>query len=252
MPLENPSSLYVGDVVLIGLNDVGSNVAGFCYSRKDVADRRRRLEVEDDVVHLVFGNDPRPLAETHVFYDPLIVRKFGYSPYAIVGNGEQTRSIDNRIPEENFFADKKPLLRKALKYHGHNRDEDKTPNIAAITVPYHGWDNMGIITEDDVRNVELERVKQYPGYYQWLSTHYGHFDESMCEYVSHLPESTRLKIIRWAGYVDTGQSEIPGRNAQEIADGLFDWMNPKYVVATAAAVFNDKNDWDLAVRNLSD
>lgn len=158
--------------------------------------------------------------ERLIFYDGIKTDVFG----AVVSNGRHTRGIHRSYDVEGI-----------LRHWGPELDgPDKTPYTPRIAgLAELGFDHADLGITSRPREVTMFTSDMVPGYIDGLST----YDPD--------PDKPNEIVINYSPSL----LELPakGETSQELADALYKWMDPKFVVCTAAAVHHGK--WDLAVRN---
>lgn len=115
---------------------------------------------------------------------------------------------------------------------GAEPDRYRTPRITGIISGTKAF--LGIVTGSGsiAKKVRLEEKTQY------VSTYSG-------------DPSDNKKIVIPDLTIPTGEIDLTGKNAQDLADNLYDWMDQYLVVSTAAALWNPSiSEWEFAVRNL--
>jgi hypothetical protein len=170
--------------------------------------------------------------EQFIFYDGIKIPRDSYC--GIVSNGLHTEGI-----ARTHYIDK-VLLKWGPELDGPN-NTPLTPRIAGYVldngIGVEGiYYDLGIISKPKEPRVMMS-IKAKPSLIEGLSTYAGNPDSPAEIVINH-----DLKLL-------TLPAE--GITAQQLADDLFDWVDKKFVVCTAAAVFDSKTEkWILAVRNL--
>ncbi len=257
--IENPSSLYLGRVVGTGVTKKGENAVVYAVSGRSEGSRQRKLVIENnDTIRMASLTDPTPeqLEKKDIFFYPAIMVKYALpvdlqfldsvprTAYrAIVSNGIQTKKIS-----ENFDSKKSdlhnPLVNVSLSLVqlGYEEDDYNTPRIAGVSSP-KGFDVLGIINEDGLTSTTILKRNKSKKLFKWISTYVGGFDSDKEEYSVILPDYEHL--------LPRGL-EMEGKDAQELADEFYEWMNQKLVVGTGAAIIKKDGMWKVAVKNLHD
>jgi IMP cyclohydrolase len=246
--------MYLGRVVGVGLTGKGEPSVVYAVSGRSESSRQRKLVIEGDgVIRMASLEEPtqEQLEKKDIFFYPAIkTRNSGMVGIpqsricdegfcAIVSNGIQTDRINeyvDSIPYGNALSH----LSLALSQLGHEEDEYKTPRIAGVSTP-SGFDVLGIVIEGRGTSASTIIHKE-DGVFRWVSTYTGGFDSGKYEVV--LPTDLEMRRLK-----------MHGRDAQELAEELYEWMNPELVVCAGAARFNRderKWKWELGVKNRHD
>lgn len=246
--IMNPSELYLGRVVGVGATDKGDAFAVYAVSGRSEGSRQRRLEIEDDrTVRVKSLGEPTPdqLEKNDIFFYPAI--RIGFSeyagPFAVTSNGSQTEPIVEKV-NKGSYDEAGVAMRDVLEETGHEGmigDGYNTPRVAGTSLPDHPGvrDCLGLVSDKGTRICSPER---FWGYINWLPT-----------YIGGLNEEGKYDIVVCHEHDNRMRKGIHSLDAQELADELYDWMNPDLVVSTGAAVFERNPDrWSLAVKNLHD
>lgn len=246
--LGNPTSLYLGRVVGLGATKDGNSFVVYAVSGRSEGSRERKLIIKDDgSVWTDCLGEPTPeqLEKSDILFYPAI--KTGFSEitgnYAVVSNGVHTNKIEENFREKCLA---RPAVKEALREFGPEPDFYKTPRIAGLSLPDYEMESdvIGIVTEHIAKNPRCVYVETENGFAKWISTYTGGFNENEKAYDVIIPNYFDFRETR---------KKMEGRSPQELVDELYEWMNPKLVVSTAAAVLDRKNDgWDMAVKNLHD
>ena len=235
--------MYLGRVVGAGHLPGYKDFLAYAVSGRSESSRERKARITEgpSVMKVNIGPlDPGNLTEEQkeqsrwIFYNGIIASNEGF--YALASNGEQTDAMNMLITEESLRNEE--AMRCAMKVLGAERDFYNTPRIAAGFFGDPGKNYISIITED--------------GYYgRWLKLHSN--PERMHYVSTYEGKSCSNDVVVPKGVVEIpmGIIAMHGNRAQDIADNLYDWMNPELVVCTAAALYDvDSRRFELAVRNL--
>lgn len=245
--MNSLSMAYLGRVVGLGRTEDRRPFVVYGVSGRSEASRQRRAVPYRARVAIepVGEMTPEQLQRVNLLvYNAIKVSngRFGEDvsdwvyPYAIVSNGRHTDSL-HRVCK-NWGSDEPTELRGVLKRFGPEPDRYKTPRIMAISSDT-GLRVMGIIAEDDKpRITTFLDDKETWGNAFVLSTYSGRTPEP------EAPTFRRAReIIR--------KIPLEGNAPEELSGSLFNWMDPEFVVSTAAAVwYNEEVKWVLAVKNI--
>jgi IMP cyclohydrolase len=237
---------YLGRICGLGKTSEGNVAAVYALSvRQPINKERQFIIAKEGFVKKVevapLAKRSRALEENPqiFFHDALICSPNlnGQGPYVVTGNGRHIEPIfelSSVLPLSDGKSSAE-IVADTLGLYGPVRDELKTPKIAAACFLNANNAVFGITTESfNARSQIVELVDN--GEFVLLSTYDGTDDNT--------PKPTSYsEALRRTNFV--------GKSPLELAVEFFDWVDPKVVVATAAAVY-DRRGWDLAVKNAND
>jgi len=247
--------MYLGRVVGLGVLPDERKFAAYVVSGRSDSSRSRKARVyENGFMKRVNIGPLNPDSLTPeqqeqaqwIFYNAMIAPI--NNSKLLVSNGEQTDvaymfTRDRTVGGENMHEIN--AIRCAMKALGPERDRPRTPRIAGFIdgTALQSWkgEYLAIITEDGYffypdqgQGFECEPGKMY-----FVSTYIGN------------PDNPRdIVIPRGKVKVPMGVIDLHGKRAEQLADNLYDWVDPDLIVCSAAALWNvDKGEFDIAVRN---
>ncbi len=166
-----------------------------------------------------------------ILYDAM--RSDSKNGLLVVSNGRQTDPIyDWLIPDDpdDFHL---AIDAGLVDCGGAEPDDYRTPRIAGV-ISSNGKAALGIVTENGMISEKVNLTQKT----KYVSTYKGDPDN-------------QEKIVISDLILPTGEINLAGKSAQDLADNLYDWMDRDLVVCTAAALWNPTiSEWELAVRNL--
>ncbi|NWG09977.1 MAG: hypothetical protein HXX80_06730 [Nitrososphaerales archaeon] len=226
--------VYLGRVVAIGRTKEGRPCCAYAVSGRSRSSRMRRAILHHKRVAiepLIGVQEGQGDQASLIFYDCITYND--YPPLIVIGNGNQVNSIFDLFSSEESSVKN---MREILKELGPEPDSYHTPRIAgAIWKPSKDspWRYcVGMITSEDF-DVKIITIPKNRLVY--LSTYTGDELEPKAPKFDSIDDI--LKEI-----------DLEGSSAGDFADSMFDWMDHKFIVCTASAVWmNDR--WELAVRN---
>ncbi|MBI1971663.1 MAG: hypothetical protein HYS53_00015, partial [Candidatus Aenigmarchaeota archaeon] len=178
------------------------------------------------------------------------IRTSNWLRLGVVSNGRQTGDIFRKLTSKKLLGwfpfyrrDEISDIGDVLKRWGHEGkvgDRYNTPRIAGVIDASGGHSWLGMITaekEDGMYNVA--RIRRDRGQARYISTYTGEGEE---------PQATGVKEVA----NPANKQKIAGRKAQELAEEMYGFMDPAFVVAAAAALWDPQQKrWELAVKNKS-
>lgn len=240
-------NMYIGRVLGLGCNSDESPFVVYAVSGRSTSSRDRMARMEDDdrVCRVNIGSlNPGSMTEEQkaqaqwIYYDGIIVPRD--RNFALVSNGEQTGSILRLIREESM--DPVKATGCAMKVLGAERDDYKTPRIAGV-LDGEGRAYMSIIEKDGCYSNSGQEggwvdVRHNIGKAHCVSTYTGNEDSN-----DVVVPVGPVRLPMWV-------ISMSGKSAQDLANNMYDWMNPELVVCTAAAMWNSyTRRFEVAVRN---
>lgn len=252
---------YIGRVVGVGATQDGNPVLLYGLSGRSPSSRARKAVVHGSRVAIEpYGEmTPEQKAEAdRLIYDAIATTGpqhwKGFLPFGVVSNGKHTRSIYRKewaqVDAGNYAFDPAAvMLGKTLQRWGHEGkvgDRYNTPRIAGLIelnpATGHEYHTVGIITDKTKYPHNVAVVPVIKGQANLISTYTGASTE---------PEAPRFnnfleEIIR--------KTRIEGKTVQQLAEEMYEFMDPDFVVASAAAMYVPSKDtreigWKLAVKN---
>jgi IMP cyclohydrolase len=225
---------YFGRIVAVGRTVQDEPAVIYGISGRSEGSKKRKLALEKyegmQCVHVreigELTADQR--ARYDIFFYPAIV---AHGSLAVVTNGNHTKDLVDTIlsepHEDGNFAE-------ALDGREYEPDDYSTPRIAGQI----SWFDEEPLVEAAVLSKESRNLmiidKLASGLFACISTYQGKGDEP------EKPEKGRI----W-------HQKFSGASAQELADELYNWLEPDKRVATGSAVMkHSSREWQLAVRNL--
>jgi IMP cyclohydrolase len=164
-----------------------------------------------------------------------------YEQFIVVSNGYHTDMILDEIMKEYMKGYMKGDLFQAhhmervLNEEGAEPDKLRTPRIAGVYNPLETIAYLGIIRADSKAQIESIPMYNIKGLAKAIATYSGKNDES--------PESFNI--------MDDGllELEIIGEDPKEIVDGVYEQIDPRYIVGAAAAVWQNDKKWNFEIKN---
>ena len=225
--------MYLGRIIVVGCTSDNQPCCAYAVSGRSISSKERKTVVYDKKITIEplrqVSEEQRNQASL-IFYDSIITRD--EPPLVVIGNGRQVNQIFNISSTENLHKTILNVLRK----FGPEPDKYSTPRIAGALKKSSingDWVScVGMITSDsiDVKSLGIKRNKLI-----YLSTYTGEGFEPKAHQFFDIKN-----ILKNIDLVDD--------TAKDLADSLFDWVNPDFVVCTASAVWKD-DLWELAVKN---
>jgi len=225
---------YLGRVVGVGINEDYKVFAVYAVSGRSEMSKTRKAITDGRVVRIVpsgeLTKEQKKMGDL-IFYDA--IRADEEKRRAVISNGKQTDPILSNLSDA--FNDPITSIEKGFEeLGGAEPDKYRTPRIAGVIIngPMAA---LGIVTENDSRSSNIYLPSQ-----------------SRCKYVSTYKGDPKdpKKIVIPETVVPTGDFDLYGKNAQKLANNMYDWMDPELVVCTAAVLSMDGKRWEFAVRNL--
>lgn len=247
---------YIGRVVGVGATQDGNPVLLYGLSGRSAPSRSRVAKIHGNRVAIEPYGDMTPEQQAEaarLVYDAIATTGpkhwQGFIPFAVVSNGKHTRSIYRKewsdVNAGHYAFDPAGiLLGKILHRWGHEGkvgDRYNTPRIAGLIElnpdTGHRYDVLGIVTDKSHYPNNVAVVPKTEGLANYISTYTGESAEPEAPSFKHASEM--VKKIR-----------IEGKTAQELSDEMYEFMDPEFVVSSAAALWVPKNSrWELAVKN---
>lgn len=240
--------MYLGRVVSVGELPDGREFIAYAVSGRSDPSRARKARIieESDVRKVNIGpldldnlNPEQEKMKQWIFYNGIITDFRGEERYVLASNGEQTdaaqKLFDNQHDIEIGGLYAGSAMATAMMVLGPERDKYKTPRIAGVISSVCSTE-LFISTEDgDFRDFGGSTK----GTMDVVSTYQGKKD------------SNNVIVPTGEVKIPMGTLDLQGNTAQEIANNLYDWMDPDLVVCTAVALVDSGYSFvDLAVRNL--
>lgn len=197
--------MYVGRIVAIGMSN-GRIWAGYRVSSRSYPNRRATASGSSIIIH---PSDPSDMLRNPYITYPCVRVS---DDFAVVSNGDQTDMIFERIEDGCRHLDAVAL---SLVAYGYERDELKTPRIAAVVSESKGV--LGIAASDEIRVKEIGLEDGDA----WMVATY---------------EKTDFEPV-----------SLEGSSASSIARSLFGMPFERPVCSAAA--FNSEKGFELAVYN---
>ena len=225
--------MYLGRIIVLGSTSEGLPCCAYAVSGRSESSKLRRAVVHDEritVEPLGQVSEEQQYQASLIFYDCIITKN--EPPLVVIGNGKQVNPIFDLSSKENLPR----IMLNMLREFGPEPDRYNTPRIvgalekSSINGDWASY--VGMITSDnaDVCSMTIQRNKQI-----YLSTYTGEGLEPKA------PQFSDIKNI-------LKNIELEGDTARDLADSLFDWVDPNFVVCTASAVWTG-DLWELAVKN---
>jgi IMP cyclohydrolase len=234
--------VYLGRIVGVGLNEEGKPFGVYSISGRSPPSKERKAELIEDY-RVRIGPSGELTAEQRdmedlIFYNAIIAN--GNTGKATITNGRQTDKTNYHL-NNDINMQYNPCSCIAAGFianGGAEPDKYRTPRIGGTLNGPDGKVSLGIVTESGmiVRDIELV---------------FGDFIKENVDYVSTYagsPSDPREVVIPTL-QIPGGNFSLYGKTAQKLADNMYDWMDKDFVVAAAAALWDD-GEWKLAVRNL--
>jgi hypothetical protein len=254
------SKLYLGRVVGVGKGKVLFGVSG-----RGEESRNRKLVIKDEyTVSICPLEEPVPgqprttlkqlKKRDRLFYNVIRTGKNRFlGPYAIASDGTGTDVMAAYAQDTRWGPHSTASVLK---------DKRCTSRITAASFPKHNLDAslLGMVTKNgsgrevDATWTELGYMRhidpdfpsmkfKWPNRVRYLSTYIGGLNEETGEYDVLLSEPDDVMET-------AGELTMLGTGAQELAEELYEWMNPELVVGAGAAIFNrGRGKWELGVKN---
>ncbi|MBI4167451.1 MAG: hypothetical protein HY515_00695 [Candidatus Aenigmarchaeota archaeon] len=234
---------YIGRVAGVGATQDGNPVLLYGLSGRSPSSRSRIAVIHGNRVSIEpYGEmTPEQKAEaSRLIYDAIMTR--ANNKIGVVSNGNQTSSV-LRAYLRRHDANKTAInaMSGALRYWGHEGrvgDRYNTPRIAGMVVVTGNDATLGIVTAENETSPSLATgfyiTRGTAGY---LSTYTGDGEEPQAPKFNYILDAVR-------------EFKIEGKTAQELAEEMYDFMDPEFVVSTAAALWvPSQGRWKLAVKN---
>ncbi len=247
---------YIGRVVGVGATKDGNPVLLYGLSGRSASSRSRIAVVHGNRVSIEPYGDmtPEQKAEaSRLVYDAMRTtgqkhRKV-FLPFGVVSNGKHTRSIYRKewsdVNTGHYPFDPAAILvGKTLQRWGHEGkvgDRYNTPRIAGLIElnpdTGHGYHVLGMVTDKSRYPNNVAVVPATKGLVNCMSTYTGEGAEPEAPSFKHVGE-----IIR--------KIRIEGKTTQQLAEEMYEFMDPEFVVSSAAALWvPGEGKWKLAVKN---
>jgi len=229
-PLKTDQGSYLGRIVGMGLTSDGNPLLLYGVSGRSEPSKQRRAypDIHAGIVRI----DPigELTSEQEAIRDLIIYNAMKLNPtLAVVSNGRQTDEIFDLVTR---FHNPNRLL-TVLYGMGPEPDKYSTPRIGGAF--YNNGAKEGIAFKDEAlpakKRSEIWQVDLGRGRVEFTSTYNGSISNPE-------PPPHPYTISR----------RVSGGSAQELAQELYDAIDPNIVVCAVAAVLTDGN-WNLAVRN---
>ncbi|MBI3412821.1 MAG: hypothetical protein HY051_01945 [Candidatus Aenigmarchaeota archaeon] len=246
---------YIGRVAGVGATNEGNPVLLYGLSGRSPSSVSRMAVVHGGRVSIepygVMTLEQKAEASRLVYDAIHTTRQWtprGFVHFGIVSNGRQTGSIHRdyteAIREGSFLSPPQNIISTALMRWGHEGkvgDRYDTPRIAGMINVGSATAALGIITAENENRSQLHIARGFRnltrGSMIYLSTYTGESAE---------PEAPKFEAVSEA--VKTRR--IEGRTARELAEEMYAFMDPEFVVASAAALWVPQNEiWKLAAKN---
>ncbi len=258
MPAEyiaGPGGTYIGRILGLGVTEQGNPAAVYGLSGRSEASRQRRLVESDYLLGPEVLVEPageitpqQKGKKSLLFYPAIRCLNRKRSPtrsrsFAVVSNGAHTNELFGSVL--NYYGPYFPLLdrgKDVMHIWGCEPDDYNTPRIAGLI----GSDSL--ITQGFFW--VAKRKNTYKASKNFLNIEKG---TAYCvQTYSGNPERPKPVMFKEGSIARdadiTTCVNIRGKRPKDIAGWFFDSIDPRYVVAAAAAV-NNNGMWRIAVRN---
>jgi len=225
--------MYLGRIISVGSTSGGRPCCAYAVSGRSISSKRRKAVIRDEKITIEpHGqvSEEQGCQASLIFYDCIISRDD--PPLVVIGNGKQVNPIFNISSAENLSK----IMLNELKKYGPEPDRYSTPRIVGAlkksSINGEWASYFGMVTSDkiDVDSLGIERNRMV-----YLSTYTGKGAEPKA------PQLTDIKkFLR--------DIDLEGDTAKALADSIFNWVDPDFVVCTASAVWMG-DFWELAVKN---
>lgn len=230
--------VYHGRIVVAGPGFVAYAISG-----RSPPSQKRRLEFREDMIYAGPVGEPTEEQKRNaglIFYNAMRARD---DRTIIVTNGAHTDAKQkDGIAVPNFFDDfsleeAESSAGRIMSAWGYEPDSAKTPRIALVK-------NVGmmaffsIATESSGQTATGTCREQFHEYApRGLATYSGRNDEADSWHISSSENIQGLLI----------NVPISGNTPDELASSLYNFVDQRYIVAAAAAVYDGK--WVMKVKN---
>lgn len=225
--------MYLGRIIVLGSTGEGNPCCAYAVSGRSESSKKRRAVIYEKRITMEPSgqvSEEQKHQASLIFYDCIISKN--EPPLVVIGNGKHVRPIFDLSSKENLPSS----MIRALREFGPEPDMYSTPRIVGAleksSINGHWASYGGMTTSDntDVFSMIIQRNKLI-----YLSTYTGEGLEP------EAPQFGNLKSI-------LRNIELRGYSAKDLADSLFDWVDPNFVVCTASAVWMG-DSWDLVAKN---
>ncbi len=244
---------YIGRIVGVGETVDENPVLLYGLSGRSPSSRARTATIYGGRVAIEPSGDltPEQAAEAQrLIYDAIMVSNF--FKFGVVSNGKQTDDMFKKIKSNQLKCmvplvsayDEACLIDGVLRKWGHEGkvgDRYNTPRISGAAEAHDtGFKVLGIITDKNQDASELSaHLNVRKGTAQYVSTYSGQGAE---------PAAPEFKDVFDLAY--RSEFRILGETAYDLAAEMYRFMDPDFVVSSAAALWvPSKKKWELAVRN---
>ncbi len=241
--IRGTEGTYIGRILGVGLTEDGRPAAVYGISGRSQSSKQRRLILSDYIlgpevlVEPVGEMTEEQTSRKAIYFYPAIRalnpkegRKF--RTFAVFSNGAHTAEIfgaytADSLRNSQIYA---PTLQEILNMWGPEKDSLGTPRIAGVcfNIDYI----LGMVSSRENRLWCNPLVNSDRGKIYYIHTYGGDPD---------IPRAADLK--------EPAHRRLKSNEPIDIAELLFDSIDPAYVVATAAAVRDENGLWRMAVRN---
>ncbi len=237
--------VYHGRIVVAGLTPSRNPFAAYAISgRSEGSKKRWFLNLFDSVVVQPVGGELTAEQEksSHlIFYNAMRKRK---DALLFTTNGAQTDT--NYIDDKkimNFYDDFETRgdATNILEEWGYENDPPIfTPRIALVSFPYDRA-LFSIVTKSGVLKTASSKTKMLSHDSAVALSTYQAKDDNALPWSFESPSDIEKCLIN---------VPLNGESPEEIADQLYNFLDNRFVVSTAGAVFDvEKQKWNIAVKN---